>query len=117
MSKIDIRRKLIMDSEVRIDKLVENIENSYECKEINKRIKKYFQEILSYLPVEKKILTVRIDDCMTEMLIIYQKLYDSGFIDGINSFQNKFCQSYQSDFKSHPDTYDGNEKSNRSTKH
>ncbi|MCX7746909.1 MAG: hypothetical protein N2645_08460 [Clostridia bacterium] len=101
----------------RIDKIITEIEATSECKEVNKKIKQYFTEIQKYLPKDKKNLTVLIDDCITEMLIIYEKLYDSGFVDGISLYSNHSCKSYHSDFKSQPDIYNGNEKSDRSTKH
>ncbi|MCX7748255.1 MAG: hypothetical protein N2645_15415 [Clostridia bacterium] len=73
----------------RVDKIIEEIEKSNECKEVNSRIKRYFSEIKKYLPEEKKLLTVRIDDCITEMLVIYQKLYENGLMDGMSIDQFK----------------------------
>jgi|GEM_PF-4600274 len=74
----------------RIDTLILELEKSEECKLIYNKLSDYYAEIERSLPGDKKCLTMRIDDTITDLLILYEDyFYQHGYNDYIY-FNGKF---------------------------
>lgn len=68
------------------DDLVKSLESTEEYKRKDKIYNFYLKEIKNCLPINKKELSSRLDDCYTEILILYQEyFYKHGYCDGFRS--------------------------------
>ena len=67
----------------KLDKLVLKLEATKECKNANEELDSLYEAIRAFLPEDKKKLTFDIDDCLTEILIMYEEyFYKNGYKDG-----------------------------------
>lgn len=70
----------------KLDKLVLKLEDTKECKNANKKLDSLYEAIGAFLPEDKKKLVFDVDDCFTEILIMYEDFYyKNGYIDGQRS--------------------------------
>lgn len=77
-----------------LDSLVEKLEGSEEFRLLNARFSYYMEEIRKYLPEDKKYLPMKLDDCFTEELILYQEFfYKRGYNDSQRCGNGKLKRS------------------------
>ena len=70
----------------KLDKLVLKLEATKECKNANEKLDSLYEAIGAFLPVDKKKLIFDVDDCFTEILIMYEDyFYKNGYQDGQRS--------------------------------
>lgn len=70
----------------KLDKLVLKLEDTKENKYANKKLDSLYEAVGAFLPEDKKKLTFDIDDCFTEILIMYEEyFYKNGYKDGQRS--------------------------------
>ena len=70
----------------KLNKLVLRLEATKECKNSNKKLDSLYETIGAFLPEDKKKLIFEVDDCFTEILIMYEDyFYKNGYQDGQRS--------------------------------
>jgi hypothetical protein len=69
-----------------LEGLVKNLECTEEYEKFNREYNYYLEEIRNYLSDNKKELAVKIDDCYTEILILFKEyFYKQGYYDCLKS--------------------------------
>lgn len=70
----------------KLNKLVLKLEATKECKNANNKLDSLYDAIGAFLPEDKKKLIFEVDDCFTEILIMYEDyFYKNGYQDGQRS--------------------------------
>lgn len=83
MNEINIDIKDTESLSKKLDKLVLKLEATKKCKHAYKKLDNLYEAVGAFLPEDKKKLTFDIDDCFTEILIIYEEyFYKNGYKDG-----------------------------------
>lgn len=81
---IDIKDTEAMSK--KLDKLVLKLEATKECRHTYKKLDGLYEAVGGFLPEDKKKLIFDIDDCFTEILIMYEEyFYKNGYKDGQRS--------------------------------
>lgn len=66
----------------KLNELVLKLEATKECKNANEKLESLYETIGAFLPEEQKKLIFEVDDCFTEILIMYEDyFYKNGYQD------------------------------------
>lgn len=66
----------------RMDELILDIENTDVCRREYNALRVYMEEINAYLPEGRKNLVVKLDDCFTNILVLFEEFfYKNGYYD------------------------------------